>query len=127
MKGTQLVLLVQAKVGTHRQNHVLIGQPIEVKNDWSDQTITLVPDQSQWVSLGTRHDRTDFYGHGDVADVLRDLNGDIIFVLHPVNVVPNGHIEGDKDILRAGKDYQVDETFLPSGHVMIDEVRIVFP
>lgn len=127
MRGTQLVLLAQAKVGTHNQNHVLTAQPIEVTPEWSEQTITLVPDQGQWVSLGTRHDRTDFYGHGDVADVLRDLNADIIFVLHPVNVVPKGPIDGDKDTLRAGRDYDVDEDYLPKGHVMLDEVRIDFP
>ncbi len=127
MRGTQLVLLAQAKVGTHNQNHVLTAQPIEVTPEWSEQTITLVPDQSQWVSLGTRHDRTDFYGHGDIADVLRDMNADIIFVLHPVNVVPKGPIDGDKDTLRAGRDYDVDEGFLPKGYVMLDEVRIDFP
>ena len=127
MRGTQLVLLAQAKVGTHNQNHVLTAQPVEVTLDWTEQTITLVPDQSQWLSLGTRHDRTDSYGHGDVADVLRDLNDDIIFVLHPVNVVPKRPIDGDKDVLRAGKDYDVDEEHLPKGYVMLDEVRVDFP
>ena len=126
-KGTQLVLLAQAKVGTHRQNHVLTAQPIDVTPEWTEQTITLTPDQAQWLSLGTRHDRTDYYGHGDIADVLRDLNTDIILVLHPVNVVPLQTIEGDIHVPFAGRDYDVDAKALPKGHVMLDEVRIEFP
>ena len=127
MQGTQLVLLAQAKVGTHHQNHVLTTQPIEVTPEWTEQTITLAPDPSQWLSLGTRHDRTDYYGHGDIADVLRDLNADIILVLHPVNVVPLQTIEGDIHVPFAGRDYDVDQGRLPQGYVMLDEVRIEFP
>ena len=126
MRGTQLVLLAQAKVGTHRQNHVLTAQPIDVTPEWTEQTITLAPDPAQWLSLGTRHDRTDYYGHGDIADVLRDLNADIILVLHPVNVVPLQTIEGDVHVPFAGRDYDVDQGRLPKGYVMLDEVRIEF-
>lgn len=127
MRDTQLVLLVQASVGSHRQNHVLSGQPIEVTKDWTEQTLTLVPDQSQWTSLGSRHDRTDFYGHGNIEDVLKDLNNDIIFVLHPLKIVPKQKIQGDMHILRAGRDYDIDENYLPEGYVMLDKIRIEFP
>ena len=71
MRDTELVLLAQSSVGSHRQNHVLSGQPIKVTKDWTEQTLTLVPDQSQWTSLGSRHDRMDFYGHGNIEDVLK--------------------------------------------------------
>ena len=126
MRDTELVLLVQSSVGSHRQNHVLSGQPIKVTKDWTEQTLTLVPDQSQWTSLGSRHDRMDFYGHGNIEDVLKDLNGDIIFVLHPLKIVPKQKIENDIHILRAGRDYDVDENYLPEGYVMLDKISIEF-
>ena len=59
MRGTQLVLLAQAKVGTHNQNHVLTGQPIDVTEDWSEQTITLEPDEDQWAEYDPSKDRPD--------------------------------------------------------------------
>ena len=126
MRDTELVLLAQSSVGSHRQNHVLSGQPIKVTKDWTEQTLTLVPDQSQWTSLGSRHDRMDFYGHGNIEDVLKDLNGDIIFVLHPLKIVPKQKIENDIHILRAGRDYDVDENYLPEGYVMLDKISIEF-
>ncbi len=126
MRDTELVLLVQSSVGSHRQNHVLSGQPIKVTKDWTEQTLTLVPDQSQWTSLGSRHDRMDFYGHGNIEDVLKDLNGDIIFVLHPLKIVPKQKIENDIHMLRAGRDYDVDENYLPEGYVMLDKISIEF-
>tara|TARA_Y100000590_G_scaffold18244_1_gene21682 strand:+ start:10987 stop:11667 length:681 start_codon:yes stop_codon:yes gene_type:complete len=126
MRDTELVLLVQSSVGSHRQNHVLSGQPIKVTKDWTEQTLTLVPDQSQWTSLGSRHDRMDFYGHGNIEDVLKDLNGDIIFVLHPLKIVPKQKIKNDIHMLRAGRDYDVDENYLPEGYVMLDKISIEF-
>ena len=104
-----------------------MGQPFAITEDWSEQTITLDPDPEQWKCMGSRHDRTDFYGWGDISDVLRDLNDDIIFVLHPLDVVPAEPIDGDPHRLKAGEDYQVDRSRLPAGYVMLDEVRIEFP
>ena len=46
-KGANLVLLAQAQVGEIKVNSVLTGQPIAVEPDWSEQTITLVPDDDQ--------------------------------------------------------------------------------
>jgi len=125
--GAELMLLVQAKVGDFALNHVLVGQPFRVTPEWSEQTITLAPDLGQWKCLGSRHDRMDFYSWGDVADVLRDLDGDIIFVFHPLDVVPAQPLDGDPHRLRADRDYLVDRTRLPEGCVMLDEVRIEFP
>ena len=126
-KGTNLVLLAQAHVGDRALNHVLTAQPFEVTRDWTEQTITLAPDDDQWLCLGSRHDRMDTYGWGDIADVLRDINGDIILVLHPVDVAPAGPIDHDQHYLSAGKDYEADASRLPSGYVEMGEVRIEFP
>ena len=128
-KGTRLVLLVQAKVGEvgdRSAGQALTAQPFEVTQDWSEQTITLTPDADQWLWLGARHDKTHMYVRADVADVLRDVTANILLVLHPVDVVPAEPIDGDPHILRPGKDYAADPSRLPSGYVMLDEVRIEF-
>jgi hypothetical protein len=129
-KGAELVLLAQSDVTeprVTRVNSVLTGQPILITPVWSEQTITCVPDNGQWTCLGSRHDRNATYGWGPIAPVLRDLNCDIIFVLFPLDIVPAQPVEGDIHIPRAGQDYAVDESRLPSGYVMLDEVRIEFP
>ena len=108
-------------------NHVLTAQPFEVTPDWTEQTITLPPDNEQWLCLGSRHDRMETYGWGDVADVLRDVNADIILVLHPVDVAPAAPIDHDQHYLYAGRDYEADASRLPSGYVELDEVRVEFP
>jgi hypothetical protein len=125
-KGTRLLLLVQAKVGDIAVNFVLTGQPFDVTPEWSDQTVALVPDHAQWLCLGSRHDLTDVYGYGDIAEVLRDVNVDILLVLHPVDVVPAEPTGGDPHMLYAGRDYTADATRLPEGCVMLDEVRVEF-
>lgn len=131
-KGAQLVLLAQGNTSRDPArpnwvNQVLVGQPLEVTRDWSEQSIQLVPDQAQWINLGTRHDRVGFYGAAPVADLLRDVNGDIIFVLFPLDIAPAHPIAGDPHRLRAGHDYPVDRNRLPTGFVMLDEVQIEFP
>ena len=125
-RGAQLVLLAQARVGHTYVNYVLMGQPFATTHDWSEQTIELVPDPRQWKCLGTRHGRADSYGSGEIADVLRDLNNDIIFVLHPLDVVAAEPVDGNPHLLKAGEDYKVDLSRLPEGTVMLDEVRIEF-
>lgn len=127
--GARLQLLVQAQVeGPPRTtaNFVLTGQPFRITPDWSEQTVKLVPDPEQWTCLGARHDLTDVYGYGDIAEVLRDVNVDIIFVLFPLTIVPIGKV---KDIHSqwAAKDYKVDMQYLPKGLVMFDAVRIEYP
>lgn len=126
LQGSQLVLLVQGDIPGTRPNFVLSGQPFEITPDWSEQTVTLTPDPAQWTCLGGRHDLTDFYGYGDIADVLKDVNVDIIFVLFPLTIVPLTH-QDDPHRLRAGREYPVDERYLPSGYVMFDTVRLDYP
>jgi len=127
LRGAQLVLLVQGKVGERWINHVLTEQPIKITPEWTEQTITLVPDARQWKCLGSRHDRMETYGTAEIAPLLRDVNADIILVLHPLDVVPLNPIQGDPHRLRAGLDYAADPSRLPEGTVMLDEVRIEFP
>jgi len=128
-KGAQLLLLVQAAVGKVVANFVLRGQPIPVTTEWCETTLHLVPDPAQWLCLGTRGPGADCanYGAAPIADVLSDVNIDLILVLFPLDVRPLGPIVGDPHHLRAGKDYPIDTSRLPSGYVMLDEVRIEYP
>lgn len=131
-KGAQLVLLVQGNTSRDPArpnfvNQVLVGQPLTVTREWTEQTLRLIPDPSQWINLGTRHDRVGFYGTAPIDQLLRDVNCDIIFVLFPLDIVPAHPIEGDPHRLRAGHDYPVDLRRLPSGYVMLDDVQIEFP
>lgn len=126
-RGADLLFHVQTDIDGIRVNQVLIAQPFEVTPQWSEQTITLVPDPAQWQDLYARHDRRDFYGRGKpIADVLGDVNCNIILVLFPLDVVPAQPIDAGPHFLRAGKDYPVDRSRLPEGYVMLDEVRIEF-
>ena len=132
-KGAQLLLLCQ---GVHRgicSGWLLTGQPFRVTPDWSEQTITAVPDPAQWKCLGSRHDRTDFYGEIPLPVVLGDVNTDILLVLYPLDVAHMGPLEGDpppfgdlRHRLRPEKDYPVWRSRLPEGYVLLDEVRIEF-
>jgi hypothetical protein len=125
-RGSQLMLLCQ---GTHDgvcSGWLLTGQPFEVSPDWSDQSVTAVPDESQWTCLGARHDRTDFYGRVPLETVLRDVNNDLLLVLYPLDIAPMGPLEGDPHLLRPEKDYPVWRSRLPEGYVLLDEVRIDF-
>ena len=125
LKGAEVVLLIQADIPGTRANFVLTSQPVRITPQWSDQTITLLPDLGQWVCLGSRHDRTDTYGCGDIADALRDPNVDIILCLFPRTVVPAAEVD-DPHKLRAGLDYEVDRCCLPSGVVMLDTITIEY-
>lgn len=124
--GAKLVLLAQAEVGDRTINYVLTGQPLEVTPEWAEQTLTLTPDLRDWTCLGSRDDRIGFYGWGDIADVLRNLDVDIIFVFFMPDVIPLPPMDGDHHRLRPQIDYPIDESKLPQGVVMLDEVRIEF-
>ena len=126
-RDTQLLLLCQ---GVHQgicTGWLLTGQPITVTPDWSEQKITATPDESAWTCLGSRHDRTDYYGRTPLRTVLGDVNADILLVLFPLDVVPMGPLNGDAHLLRPEKDYPVWRSRLPEGYVMLDEVRIEGP
>ena len=125
-KGAQLLLLAQAETDKTTANMVLSGQPFKVTKDWSEQTVTLVPDPEQWTCLGSRHDSTHKYGCDDIARVLEDVNVDIIFVWFPLDVVPRSGDLPDMHIPRAGQDYPVDRDRLPKGLIMFDYVKLQF-
>jgi hypothetical protein len=125
-RGARLTLLAQAKLKSSGLwvNQALATQSLVVTPDWSEQTLTLTPDQRAWTQLGNRHDTTGFYGPGPINELLGDLNGDILFVLFPLDVRPVEPFHGDPHILRPDEDYKADRRFLPEGEVFMDEVRI---
>ncbi len=127
-KEARLVFHVQATTDKTTVNLALTGQPFEITKDWSEQTVTLTPDASQWTCLGSRHDMTDIYGCDDVSKVLADVNLDIIFLLFPITVVPARQSIPAKDIhvLRAVEDYPVDQQYLPKGLIMFDTIKIEY-
>ena len=61
-----------------------------------------------------------------VSAVLSDLNCDIILILHPLDVAALEPFAGDLHHVRAENDYEVDRSRLPSGHVLLHEVRVEF-
>jgi len=126
-RGAQLVLLVQATDGPVHSGWVLKAQPIKVTSDWTEQTIKAVPDPAQWVCLGARQSRLDYYGRIELKKHLADVNGNIMLILFPLNVVPMGSIPGDPHLLRAGFDYPVWRSELPEGYVTLNQVDINFP
>jgi hypothetical protein len=125
-RNANFVLLIQASRGGITSGWALTGQPIQVSADWTDQVITTVPDQAQWVCLKSRHDRTKSYGMIALADVLGDVNVDIMLIFFPVDVQPMGLVNGDPHKLRAGKDYPVWQSRLPEGYIELDRVQIDF-
>lgn len=134
LKGAQVVLLAQSQFPGGRVNQVLTGQPITVGHEWSEHTLHLVPDESQWCQLGSRHDRSAIhdtnphvaYREAAIAEVLRDVNCDIIFVLFPLDVTPLEDNVEEPHLLRAGEDYPLNLSRLPAGHVEMDAIRIQF-
>ncbi|MBI4024085.1 MAG: hypothetical protein HY360_03835 [Verrucomicrobia bacterium] len=125
--GAKLVLLIQAAVGEQITGWMLTGQPFRVTPDWSEQTITLVPDERQWTCLGARHDRGDYYNRSPLKTILGNVNVNIMLVMFPLDVAPMGLIEGDPHRLRPERDYPVWRSRLPEGYVMLDTMRIDFP
>ncbi len=126
-QGAKLTLLVQSVQDGICSGWMLTGQPFEVTPDWSEQTVTAVPDASQWTSLNSRHDRTEFYGEIPLPRVLSKVNTNILLVLYPLDIAPMGPINDSPHRLRPEKDYPVWRHRLPEGYVQLDEVRIEFP
>ncbi len=124
--GTRFSVLLQANVDGLTSGWVLTGQTFEVTPDWSDQTVTCVPDPAQWTSIGSRHDRTDSYGERPLARVLSDVNVNMHLILFPVKPRPMGRIDGDPHLLRAGRDYPIWPSSIAQGYVEIDRIAIEF-
>jgi len=127
LKGSQLTLWVQADIGDTRPNFVLTGQSLVVTPDWSEQTLLLSDDPTQWTCAGGRHDLTALYGYGDIRDALKDVNCDLIIVLFPLNVVPLAASFAERDHLRTHRDYQPDYAYLPSGVIEFDTIKLEYP
>lgn len=126
-RQTQMLLLIQGTQNGICSGWLLTGQPLTVNDEWTEQTITLTPDETQWTCLGSRHDRSDFYGHIPLQTVLGNVNTDILLVLFPLDIAPMGPIDGHPDSLRPEKDYPVWRSRLPEGYVMLDDLQIEFP
>ena len=124
--NAELVVLVQGMVEGICSGWLLTGQPLEMSERWTEQTVALAPDPAQWTPLGSRHDRGDTYGVKPMEQVLGNVDVNVMLVMFPLDVVPMGPIDGDPHILRPGHDYPVWQSRLPEGYVILDEVRIQF-
>lgn len=139
LQGAQLCFWVQSELPSGvRANYVLSGQPISFSTDWSEQTVALAPDDAQWTCMYGRWDRLAESGSGwipyecapaGIAEVLADVNVDIVLVLWPLNIVPAEPLADPSLLhyLRAGFDYALDTGFLPSGTIEFDWLRIDYP
>jgi hypothetical protein len=142
LRGAELVVLAQATVPDGTANLVLTGQPFPVTSDWSEQSVTLTTDSRQWTCLGARHDLLGYYCCGEPADVLRDVDVDLILVLFPLHIVATEpvadihlgrpHHRVTQPALRSGNrspdpGYEVDWNYLPEGQIEFDTIRIDYP
>jgi hypothetical protein len=125
-RGAQVCLLLQSIQAKVCSGWMLTGRPFQVATEWTTQSITLDPDPSLWTCLGSRHDRTDFYGTLPLEAVLQNVNVNLLLTLFPLDVVPMGPIDGDPDRLRPERDYPVWRSRLPEGWLEIDEITIAF-
>ena len=126
MQGAELRLHCQSRMGKKAINFVLTSDRFPVTPQWSEHTVTLDPDPSSWLCLGARHDLNDVYGWGDIDSVLRDVDVDIILLLHPLRIEPLAPEPRGPHFRRPESDYPVDRSCLPSGEIRLDEVRIDF-
>lgn len=124
--GTEFSVLIQGSIDGIVSGWVLTGQTFEVTPEWSEQTMTLAPDPSQWTSIGSRHDRTDTYGEKPLLDILRNVNVNMHLIMFPVKPRPMGRIAGDPHQLRAGRDYPIWPSSIAQGYVEVDRIAIEF-
>lgn len=124
--GTDVCLLVQGTQDGICSGWVLTGQPIKVQKEFSETTLKLAPDASQWTSLGSRHDRRETYGTKPLEKVLANVNINIYLIMFPVKPRPMGPISGDPHILRAGRDYPIWPSSVAQGYVAVDRFQIAF-
>ena len=125
-QGSQFVLLIQGSVEGITSGWLCTGQPFDVTDSWSEDTIVLDANPANWTALGVRHDRADMYGVKPLDHVLSDVNVNIMLVLFPLDVAAMGPLDGDPHILRPERDYPVWQHRLPEGYVTLNEVRIDF-
>lgn len=90
--GSDLLLLVQARLATTTANYILTVQPFHIRPEWTEETVTLSTNPTEWTCLGARHELLDYYCCGDIVDVLSDVNVDYDIKW---DVLPWGWIEFD--------------------------------
>jgi hypothetical protein len=125
--GTNICVLVQGAQDAMVTGWIYTGETFTATPDYTEQSVTLVPDESKWNCLGARHDRVDYYGCTPLAHILSDVNVNLYLLLFPVTPRPMGPIDGDPHLLRAGKDYPVWPSSIAQGYVAVDTFRIDWP
>lgn len=125
--GTSVHVLIQGAQDGLVTGWILTGQSLEVRTDYSEQSVRLDPDASHWTCLGARHDRQDFYGRTPLQRILADVNVNLYLLLFPVRPRPMGPMAGDPHQLRPGKDYPVWPSSIAQGYVAVDTIRIEYP
>ena len=162
-RGAALKLLVQGAVGGMEAgqtlNFVYEKEVFDVPAgpDWEERTVTVDPDPAGWTYLSSRPDLAERYIGGerlqDITELLADVNLDIIFVLHNLDVAPrpgsgaasaadihalwprNGDLPedapgGGPSMAYEGEavpfDYEADPARLPSGAIEIAQVAIAY-
>jgi len=125
--GTKICVLIQGAQDGMVTGWIYTGETFAVTPEYSEQAVTLVPDESKWTCLGARHDRLDFYGRTPLNRILSDVNVNLYLLLFPVMPKPMGPITGDPHQLRAGKDYPVWPSSIAQGYVAVDTLRIDWP
>ncbi len=124
--GTKFSVLIQGSIDGIVSGWVLTGQTFEVTPDWTEQTVTLVPDPAQWTSIGSRHDRTETYGEKPLLGILGNVNVNMHLIMFPVKPRPMGNIGGDPHLLRAGRDYPIWPSSIAQGYLEVDRIAIEF-
>jgi hypothetical protein len=127
LRGAELVLLIQGNVEGRTTGWLLTGKPFPVTRDWSELFVTVEANPANWKCLGSRNGRSDMYGTTELSRILTNVNVNIMLVLFPLTIAPMGTINGDPNLLRAGRDYPVWTSKLPEGYVELDTVQIEFP
>jgi hypothetical protein len=125
--GTNICVLIQGAQDGMVTGWIYTGKTFSVTPEYTEQSVTLVPDETQWTCLGARHDRGDFYGRTPLQRILSDVNVNLYLLLFPVKPQPMGPLNGHPHQLRAGKDYPVWPSSIAQGYVAVDTIRIDWP
>lgn len=124
--NARVCLLIQGVQDGICAGWAFTGQPIAVTREYTETTVTLDPDPTQWTPLGSRHDRKETYGVKPLARILADVNVNVYLIFFPVHPKPMGPIDGDPHLLRAGHDYPIWPSSVTQGYVAIDKIQMEF-
>jgi len=124
--GASVCVLIQGSQDGKVTGWIHTGKTFDVTPDYTEQSLQLCPDESQWTCLGARRAREDFYGRTPLQSILSDVNVNFYLLLFPVMPRPMGPVHGDPHLLRAGKDYPVWPSSIAQGYVAVDQIEIAF-